>query len=60
MSKEIKRKNRIKLIIKLMIVLPLFYFIGRYLASDLFEGSMLKWVIFFALCNVAGPILAKI
>ena len=57
---NIKNKNRMKMILKLIIVIPLFYLIGIYIGKSYINGNYFSFLILTSICIVTGKILAKI
>lgn len=55
-----KKKNIIKTIIKLLVVVPLFYFVGICIGRSYISGNHYIILVLTFLCLVVGKILSKI
>ncbi len=57
---KIRNINRLKLILKLILVIPIFSYIGLYVAADIVEGKYLSLLLPIIVWPIVGFILAKI
>lgn len=57
--RELKSKNTRKTILKLLVVIPLFLFIGMYIGMLYINGNYYSLLVLPIICIVAGMILAK-
>jgi len=57
---NIRNKNRLKIILKLIVVVPLFYYIGIYVGNDIINGNYTSMLLLILVWNMAGFVLAKI
>jgi hypothetical protein len=55
-----KQKNRLKTILKLIVVIPLFSFLGMYIGKMYINGNYYSILILTLICFISGKILTKI
>lgn len=52
--------NRKKMIVKLIIITPLFLGLGLYFSDYFLSGNLLAIMLFITFCSISGYILSKI
>lgn len=57
---KILTKDNFKIILKLIIVIPLFYYLGIKTGSDLIAGDYISMLLLIIVCPIAGFVLYKI
>lgn len=55
-----RNKNRIKTILKLIVVVPIFFYIGTFVASDWLDGNHTSFLLYLIVCILIGPVISKI
>lgn len=57
---NLHNKNRFKIILKLIVVVPLFYYLGIYVGNDIINGNYISMLLLTIVWIIAGVVLVKI
>lgn len=57
---NLRNKNRLKIILKLIVVVPLYYYLGIHVGNDIINGNYISVLLLTIVWIIAGVVLVKI